>query len=245
MARPTIRRPLVLCYHAASATWAHALSVPGEEIAGHVSWLLGRGYRPGGAEDVIDGRRGVLHVTFDDAFASITQALPLLESLGLRATVFVCSGLAEEGRVFDVPELTEEAGAHPEELRTLGWEALREVAARGHEIGSHTVSHPHLPTLSDEEVRRELCLSKERIESEVGRPCRFVAYPYGDHDARVREAAREAGYIAGFGLPGDRSFRDPYLLPRVAVWRGNGRLRLRLKASPAGHALSAWRRGGL
>ncbi|MER3408615.1 MAG: hypothetical protein C4306_00570 [Thermoleophilia bacterium] len=238
------KRPLVLCYHAASATWVHSLSVPGQEIANHVSWFLKKGYRPGKGEDVISGTGRVLHITFDDAFVSVAQALPLLEDLGVRATVFVCSGLADQGRELDVPELAHEAETHPEELRTLDWEALRELAERGHAIGSHTITHPHLSRLSDEEIERELYLSKAQIEQEIGRPCLFLAYPYGDHDARVREVARRAGYLAAFGLPGDRSFRDPFLLPRAGIWRGNGRPRVWLKTSAAGHALSAWRRGG-
>lgn len=236
-------RPLVLCYHAASASWPHSLSVPPGEIERQVAWLLRRGYRPGTAADVVSGRGKVLHVTFDDAIVSVAGVLPRLERLGVRTTVFVCSGLADDGRVLDVAELSGEAAAHPSELRTLDWEALRWVAERGHEIGSHTVSHPHLPRLSEDEVHRELSLSRERIEEEIGRPCQLLAYPYGEHDARVRKAARAAGYRAAFGLPGDRSFSDPFLLPRLGVWRGDTCLRIRLKASRLGHALSARRHG--
>jgi len=236
-------RPLVLCYHAASAAWRHPLSTPPDEIERQVAWLLGRGYRPGTAADALAGRGKVLHVTFDDAMVSVAGVLPALERLGVWTTVFVCSGLAGDGRVFDVPELAAEAAAHPGELRTLDWQALREIAERGHEIGSHTVSHHHLPRLSEEDVGRELSLSRRRIEDEIGSPCRFLAYPYGEQDERVRRAARTAGYEGAFGLPGDRSFRDPFQLPRLGIWRGDSRAKIRLKASLLGHAVSVWRHG--
>jgi peptidoglycan/xylan/chitin deacetylase (PgdA/CDA1 family) len=113
----------------------------------------------------------------------------------------------------------------------MDWDALRALAERGVEIGSHTISHPHLTQLDDDELRRELVESRERLEDGLGRPCRFVAYPYGDDDARVHEAARAAGYEAGFALPGAESPFDRYALPRVGIYRRDGRARAAVKTS--------------
>jgi peptidoglycan/xylan/chitin deacetylase (PgdA/CDA1 family) len=99
----------------------------------------------------------------------------------------------------------------------------------GVEIGSHTVSHPHLTRLSDAELQRELGESKQRLEDELAAPCRFLAYPYGEHDERVRAAARAAGYAGAFALrAGDG---DTFAIPRIDLYRSDGRRRVALKTS--------------
>ena len=95
----------------------------------------------------------------------------------------------------------------------MDWDALRGLAERGIEIGSHTVSHPHLPLLGDVEVQRELRESRKQIEDELRRPCRFLAYPFGDEDARIRAASAAAGYEAAFGAPGPRGLERPVRAP--------------------------------
>lgn len=231
--------PLVLCYHAVSATWEHALSLPPERLESGLASLRARGHRPGTLDDVLDGRR-VLHATFDDAFRSVAAALPALERHGVPATVFACSTLADTGAPLDVPELAAELAARPHELSTMDWDALRELQERGIEVGSHTATHPHLPRLGDDELRRELVESRERIEDALGRRCRVVAYPFGDEDARVRAAARAAGYDAAFALPGVERPVDRHALPRVGAYRGDGRVKFALKThAPARRAAAA------
>lgn len=224
--------PLVLCYHAVSSTWRHGLSVDLAELERHLTLLLARGYRPATAEETLAGRDKLLHVTFDDAYRSVASALPVLEQLGVPATVFACAAYADDGRPLDVPELAAEAVSHPGELSTMDWDRLRELVERGVQIGSHTLTHPHLSELSDLEIGRELTDSRARIEEELGRPCRLLSYPYGDEDLRVRAAAREAGYRAAFALPGRRRPLDDYALPRIGIWRKDSLLRVRLKTSP-------------
>jgi peptidoglycan/xylan/chitin deacetylase (PgdA/CDA1 family) len=181
-------------------------------------------------------------VTFDDAFRSVVNALPILERLGVPATVFACAGYAEQGRPLDVPELAAEASAHPDELATMSWDELRALRERGVEIGSHTVSHPHLPQLSEAEIQSELTDSRARLEDELGEPCRFLAYPYGEHDARVRAAARRAGYAAAFALASTAEPRDEFALSRVDLYRKDNRLSTILKTSMLRRPAAAVRR---
>ena len=225
--------PLVLCYHAVSERWPHALAVSLGTLERQVRALLARGFRPVSAAAAVGASGKLLHVSFDDAFRSVAVALPALERLGVPVSVFACSGLADEGRVLDIPELAADAVGYPEELATMTWDDLRGLAERGVEIGSHTATHPHLPRLSDDEVRKELAGSRERLEAELGRPCRFLAYPYGDVDERVAAAARAAGYEAAWALPGREDRLDRYALPRVGVYRSDGALRVRLKTTAA------------
>jgi peptidoglycan/xylan/chitin deacetylase (PgdA/CDA1 family) len=210
---------LVLCYHAADADWSHALSLPPAEIKKQVKALRHR--------DPL--------VTFDDAFRSIAEVAPELVELGVRVVVFACPGYADGGKPLTVPELKKHVDRYPKSLATLTWGGLRTLAEQGVEIGSHTISHRHLPELSDEDIVREIRDSKQKIEAEVGRPCTLLAYPYGEEDARCRAAAREAGYEAAYTLPsfGCGDTQDQYAIPRIGLFRGDGFWKTALRVSPA------------
>ena len=223
---------VVLCYHAVSDAWPHPIAVGADAFERQLRLLLRRGFRPAPTAWILAGGRGLMHVTFDDAYRSVERALPALERLGVPATVFACSSLADTGAPLAVSELRGDVARHPQELATMRWDELRELAARGIDIGAHTASHPHLTRLSDAELNAELRSSRRRIEDELGRPCRLLAYPYGEYDERVAAAARAAGYDAAFTLLAPRS-PSRYALPRVGVYRRDGGARLMLKTSAA------------
>ena len=230
-------RPLVLCYHAVSDRWEDPLAVSLSAFERQLHGLLARGYRPVSTAEAVTGNGRLLHVTFDDAFRSVATALPVLRQLGVPATVFACPGFAEDGGIFDVPDLGPQLPENAEHLATMNWSLLRELVESGVDVGSHTLTHPHLTRLDDGELRRELQESRERLEDELGVQCRFLAYPFGDEDARVRAAARSSGYDAAFALPGDQRSSDPYAVPRVGIWRSDGTRRVALKTSAAGRRL--------
>jgi peptidoglycan/xylan/chitin deacetylase (PgdA/CDA1 family) len=231
MAEPRVK-PLVLCYHSVSDDWHHQLAVTRRSFEGQLVSLLRRGYRPIASADVVEGPRRGLHVTFDDAYADLfAHALPVLERLGIPATVFAATSFADGGRPLAVPELAAEAEANPGRLATMSWDSLLELAQRGFAVGSHTVTHPHLMSLSDGELDRELRDSREQLESRLGRPCPLLAYPYGEHDARVQAAARRAGYVAAFGLETGSSRQNLYAIPRVDIYRRDSLARATLKTS--------------
>jgi peptidoglycan/xylan/chitin deacetylase (PgdA/CDA1 family) len=229
---PQLSRPLILCYHGVADGWEHKLAVRTGAFERQLTALLRRRFRPAASADVLAGRGRLLHVTFDDAYQNVAEnAVPVLERLGITATIFAVSAFAVDGRPLDIPELAWEARAHRQEMRTLTWDGLRALAERGFEVGSHTVTHPHLPRLSDAELERELADSRARCEDEVGRPCRLLAYPFGEHDRRVQAAARRAGYTAAFGLRASTDRANAYALPRVDFYRRDSLLRAMVKSS--------------
>jgi peptidoglycan/xylan/chitin deacetylase (PgdA/CDA1 family) len=216
---------LVLCYHAVTDEWQDRLAVRPRQFARQIA-TFARGRRGGTAEAALGRRRGVLHVTFDDALESVPRAISLLERHRVPATVFTCAAYGD-GRPLAVPELSGERFSATG-LRTLAWDELRALAERGVEIGSHTMTHPHLTELGDDELKHELVDSRTKVEDELRAPCRFLAYPYGAVDERVRAAARSAGYEASFGLPGRPG--DTFDHPRVGLYRRDNLARAWLKS---------------
>lgn len=238
MQRPKTKRPsgsrlkqLVLCYHAVSDSWPDSLAVGPSTLERQVRSLLHRGYRAVTAEEALVSQGRVLHVTFDDAYRNLESVLPILERLQVPATVFACTDFAVDGRPLAVPELADRAAGYHDEIATMDWDALRSISERGFEVGSHTASHAHLTRLSDRDLAGELRRSRELIEAELSRPCRFLAYPYGENDERVRNAAQAAGYEAGYSLRATGEPYDLYGVPRVGVYRGDGMVRFTLKTS--------------
>jgi peptidoglycan/xylan/chitin deacetylase (PgdA/CDA1 family) len=73
-------------------------------------------------------------------------------------------------------------------------EQVLALARKGHEIGSHTLSHPILTRLDDAELEREVARSKAELETWLGLEIHGFCYPNGDHDERVRAHVRTAGY---------------------------------------------------
>ena len=182
--------------------------------------------------------RGILH----RFLLALELGEPILARLGWPATVFVPTDFAGTERPMSWPGIDHWAGGEfDRELVPMSWEELDGLAARGWEIGSHTCSHPHLTGLEDAVLEDELRRSKSVCEERLGRACESIAYPYGDHDARVVEVARRAGYRTAGTLPSRMDAGDPLRWPRVGVYYGDDLRRFKAKVSPLVRGLRASR----
>lgn len=233
-----MRDVLVLCYHAVSKRWPAPLSVTPAAFERQLRLLSRRGFKGATFDRAVshacDGR--TVAVTFDDAYLSVLElARPILDDVGFPATVFVAT---------DYPVRPEQpmawegidnwlGGRYEHELRPMSWDQLGILADAGWEIGSHTCSHPRLTSLTDEDLARELVESRATLADRLSRPCATLAYPYGDHDGRVIEAARIAGYGAAGTLPGRLSAPRRLAWPRIGVYHSDDERRFRLKVSSA------------
>jgi oligosaccharide reducing-end xylanase len=104
-------------------------------------------------------KQAAVSYTFDDQCANqFTIAVPLFDEYGFKLTLYP---VVDWGR----------------------WEEIKAAAANEHEVGSHTMTHPHLNTLSLEEQEEELGRSKQMFNDGLrieGVDCNTVAYPYCD-----------------------------------------------------------------
>jgi polysaccharide deacetylase family sporulation protein PdaB len=73
-------------------------------------------------------------------------------------------------------------------------QVVKDIAARGHEIGNHTSSHPHLNSLEKKVIQEELALVHEQIRVATGQTAILFRPPYGEYSNKVVEAAQELGY---------------------------------------------------
>lgn len=101
---------------------------------------------------------------------------------------------------------------------------VRELQRSGMCIGGHTLDHPILARISDEEARRQIEGNRQRLDSVLDRPVRHFAYPNGkpdrDYGLRHVQLVREAGYASAVTTAtGAASMgSDPYQLPRLSLW---------------------------
>ena len=86
--------------------------------------------------------------------------------------------------------------------------------------------------LDDAALVAELERSRELLGEWLGKPCRSLAYPYGDFSPQVVAAARQAGYSAAATLDATLPPHDPLRWPRVGVYNGEADWRFRLKTAP-------------
>lgn len=117
--------------------------------------------------EMIQPARGVLSLSFDDIPASAwLEAGPILAEHGVKATYYVCGGLAG-GRNLDLPQ-----------FETEHLQALHEA---GHEVGCHTYEHVSTLTLSpaelDASLARNAAWVSERLDDYQ---MLSFAYPFGD-----------------------------------------------------------------
>ena len=119
------------------------------------------------------GKPKALVLSYDDGSEHDRQLVELLSRFGLRGSFHLNSGtLGDPHRIAR------------DEVRLL---------YRGHEVSCHTVNHPDLTQLSNEEIRREVHADRIALEELSGGPVRGLAYPFGRYDARIMATLPELG----------------------------------------------------
>lgn len=227
----------VLLYHHVSDDREVTL----RDFDSHLKLLADRGYRTIRLKDMLEhllGRREAparsVMITFDDGYAdNWVCAFPLLKKYSMNAVIFVTTGSIDTAG--SVVRPTTEQGAAP--VGTLlnergpsgfmSWAELKTMTASGLiEVGSHTHTHRNFVRSSGYgDVEKELVLSRELIEKNLGAWHGAVAWPWGDFDPAWSEILRKAGYETAFAVsvgpnvPGG----DPFAVNRFKVRKGRVR----------------------
>jgi peptidoglycan/xylan/chitin deacetylase (PgdA/CDA1 family) len=217
----------VLMYHSvatsASRRFARFVVTPGE-FAAQMDCLAARGYHPvtaldlarGLAADDLPARPVVL--TFDDAYTDFESAvMPVLQARGFPATLYVPTAYVG-GTASWLADCNED------QRPILSWQAIRDVAAAGIEVASHSHSHPQLDRVPLRVVRDEVRRSRQLLEDQLGTPVAGFAYPFGYWNQGVRSAVAAAGYsyACAVGELVVSGTDDPWTLPRLTVAAGTG-----------------------
>lgn len=172
--------------------------------------------------------RGLLVLTFDDGYrGAVTEALPVLRTLGLPATFFVVGDAPGRPTPFWWDDPAGTTGTDEDRSAShlpASWEELRHAARAGFEIGAHSMHHHDLTQLDANELAHDLLACSNRITLHLGFRPRTFAYPYGRWNARAREAVRVAGFTAAVTLDGGANGRgaDPWALHRQNIPAGIG-----------------------
>jgi len=171
----------VVTFHAL-ADDADVLSFAPHRFAQWVRSLVEQGVPIVDYATLLRSERGVT-LTFDDGMRSVVEhAMPVLHEHRVPAHLFLTTGAVGGDNAW--PTQPAAAARH----RMLSWDEVQHCADRGLLIESHTHSHPDLRTLPTDAIGAECARADDEIQRRIGRRPRLFAYPYGQYDARVRQA---------------------------------------------------------
>ncbi len=143
----------------------------------------------------------MVSLDFDDGWLSTYQnALPILSAAGMKSTQYIISG-----------SLTDPQYANATQILAM--------QSQGHEIGSHSKTHPYLTTLDVPQMQDEIAGSKSTLESLGVNSIRSFDYPYGDWNNPVVQVVQQSGYLGARTVETGFNYRDgnPLLLKVQAV----------------------------
>jgi len=202
----------VLMYHSFQAEEDKLIPYVSPDIFAHqMKFLAKHHYNVVGPDKVIAYMTGIekmpaktVIITADDGYYNFySNAYPVLKKYNLPATFFIVTNrIGEKGY--------------------LGWKELSEMSDSGLiTIGSHTKSHPWIPSVSinDRKLWDELAGSKEVLEKGLGKRVDFICYPNGGFNDLAKETAKRAGYKGAFTTNPVRKsgINDIYAIRRIKM----------------------------
>ncbi len=152
-------------------------------------------------------------ISFDDGYADfLVNALPVLQRYEFEATLYIVTKYVGQSSAW-----LQGQGAGDRSLLT--WAQVAEVNAAGIECGAHSHTHVQLDTVPLPEARDEIVRSKRELEQHLNQPVESFAYPYGYHNAHVRELVQEAGFASACAVKHALSTVDDdrFALSRIII----------------------------
>ncbi|MEP6668725.1 MAG: polysaccharide deacetylase family protein [Chthoniobacter sp.] len=201
-----------LLYHrlgrGALFTKHRGLTLPTRVFTRQLGELQTAGFRSATPDDV-PGAPASIWLTFDDGDTTSLAALEPLRTHGFRAIQFLVAD-----RLGKTNDWDHTGTALMDETQ------VREWLAAGHSIGSHSMTHARLTSLSPAVAREEIHASRRRLEDRFAVPVETFAYPWGDWTPLLAEEVAAAGYRAAFTTDAgvNDASANPFALKRHTVW---------------------------
>jgi peptidoglycan/xylan/chitin deacetylase (PgdA/CDA1 family) len=143
--------------------------------------------------------RGIVSINFDDGWSNqYTNALPLLNKYGEHATFFIISGELQD---------------QPDYMSTT---QIKGLITAGDEVGSHTITHPDLTTLTTAQAQNEMQQSQTTLQNTFGIPITDFAYPYGAYNASTIAIGKQL-YVSQRTVNSGFNTKDNLNLTQVLV----------------------------
>lgn len=209
-----LKIPILVYHHVrkqegwSKATWSWKMTVSPEIFEKQMQWIRDHGYTTITLDDFVAIMKGEklsppkpVVITFDDNNLNQYEvALPIMEKYNVKAVIYLVTNRLGNKSVIDA-------------------ERAKDMAARGMDIQSHTVSHAGLSALSVAQMDHQLVDSRKALEELLGTPVRHVAYPLTMQNKTVRERTKAAGYTTGTIMdPRPATVKDDlFKLPRIMM----------------------------
>ena len=206
--------PVIIMYHSVSpesttpANYGGKLNVTTRTFERQMKFLSDHDYNVISLTEFINRMkankripRKTLVITFDDGLKNnFTNAYPILKKYNFPATMFITTDFIGR-KNFIIPE------------------DVKIMQKNNISIGSHTISHPFLPWMTDKNIRKEVFGSKKILEKITGQKVNLFSYPSGKFNDKTEEIIRDAGYIgAVVTSPGKTKPNDDiYALKRIRI----------------------------
>ena len=228
---------LILGHHRINPEARDGLSVSTEDFEAQLKQLLRSGYECVSLEEAFrsgqplhQGKR--FAITIDDGYKdNYTHAFPVLQRLGVKATIFVATYYLDSGALFPWVRPDDYGEMTPDDF-PMTWEDLDEMVESGYvEVGSHTMTHPMLSTLDSGAAYTEIRDSKEILEERYHRETPLFCYPAGNFNQETISLVQKAGYAAAVVSPDRYLEETPFTLRRVGLDRGTTPLLFQIKIS--------------
>lgn len=248
--QPTFKRTVKCCIslvvYICSGTWDFLLTLLGKSRKGKCVILyyhsipqnqrqgfarqmdvLVRSAKPimAGVAFTLEPGEHLVGVTFDDGFKNFIEvALPEMSKRGVPSTVFVIVDAL--GKAFG-PEGQREPVMTSQQMQDLPRDLVT--------IGSHTLRHPFLPSISEEAAEMEITQSRNRLAALLNREISLFSFPFGGFNQKLVDRCRDAGYKRVFTTLPYLAFENPgdFVVGRVRVDPEDWPLEFRLKLAGA------------
>ncbi|HDR04293.1 MAG TPA: polysaccharide deacetylase family protein [Candidatus Marinimicrobia bacterium] len=154
-----------------------------------------------------------LAITFDDGYENTyTEAFPILEEYGFKATVFLIYDYLGQMNLWD-------ANIGGVRFRHLDAAQVQRLLNAGWEAGSHGLSHKPLISADSDWLQKELFHSKVLLEKHFGVSVKSFAFPFGYFNLSLLESCRMAGYRVAVGFKASTALENLAVPERLPVYR--------------------------